>query len=56
MVGGSNGERVLPFNGRTGFSPDEKALQGGARGQLGQGGQERSLPAGARDATKDRAR
>jgi ethanolamine utilization protein EutM len=49
-------ERVLPFNGRTGFSPDEKALQGGARGQLGQGGQERSLPAGARDATKDRAR
>ena len=27
-------ERVLPANGRTGFSPDERALQGGARGQL----------------------
>jgi ethanolamine utilization protein EutM len=48
-------ERVLPFSGRTGFSPDEKALQGGARGQLGQG-DARTLPAGARDAAKERAR
>jgi ethanolamine utilization protein EutM len=50
-------ERVLPVNGRTGLSPDERNLQGGgARGQLGQGDQGRTLPAGARDAAKDRAR
>ncbi len=48
-------ERVLPFNGRTGFSPDERALQGGTRGQLGQG-EGRTLPAGARDTAKERAR
>jgi ethanolamine utilization protein EutM len=48
-------ERVLPFNGRTGFSPDEKALQGGAHGQLGQG-EGRTLPAGTRDTAKERAR
>src|SRR5882757_10886673 len=47
-------ERVLPVNGRTGFSPDEKALQGGARGQLGEGDQGRSA-SGTREATKDRA-
>src|ERR1044072_1337036 len=33
----SDVERVLAVNGRTGLSPDESALQGGARGQLGQG-------------------
>jgi ethanolamine utilization protein EutM len=49
-------ERVLPVNGRTGLSPDEAALQGGARGQLGQGDQGRSLGAGTRDANKERAR
>ena len=49
-------ERVLPVNGRTGLSPDERGLQSGARGQLGQGDQGRTLPAGARDAAKDRAR
>jgi ethanolamine utilization protein EutM len=49
-------ERVLPVNGRTGLSPDEAALQGGARGQLGQGDQGRSLGAGTRDASKERAR
>jgi ethanolamine utilization protein EutM len=50
-------ERVLPVNGRTGLSPDEQALQGGgARGQLGQGDQGRSLGSGARDANKERAR
>ena len=48
-------ERVLPFNGRTGYSPDEKALQGGARGQLSEG-EGRSLPAGTRDSAKDKAR
>jgi ethanolamine utilization protein EutM len=49
-------ERVLPVNGRTGLSPDEAALQGGARGPLGQGDQGRSLGAGTRDANKERAR
>src|ERR1700687_1889536 len=52
----SEGERVLPANGRTGFSPDERALQGGARGQLGEGDQGRSLSAGTRDASKERAK
>src|SRR5688500_19831894 len=50
-------ERVLPVDGRTGFSPDENALQGGgARGQLGQGDQGRSLQSGARETSKDRAK
>jgi hypothetical protein len=47
---------VLPVDGRTGLSPDERALQGGARGQLGQGEQGRSLPAGTREGSKERAR
>jgi hypothetical protein len=39
------------------LSPDESALQGGgARGQLGQGDQGRSLGAGTRDANKERQR
>ena len=50
-------ERVLPVNGRTGLSPDESSLQGGgARGQLGQGDQGRSLGSGAREGNKERAR
>jgi ethanolamine utilization protein EutM len=50
-------ERVLPVDGRTGISPDERAIQGGARGQLGgQGEQARSLQSGSREANKDRAR
>ena len=50
-------ERVLPVNGRTGLSPDEAPLQGGgARGQLGQGDQGRSLSSGAREGNKERAR
>ena len=50
-------ERVLPVNGRTGLSPDEAALQGGgARGQLGQGDQGRSLGSGTREPNKERAR
>jgi ethanolamine utilization protein EutM len=50
-------ERVLPVDGRTGLSPDERSLQGGgARGQLGQGEQGRSLQAGAREGNKERAR
>jgi ethanolamine utilization protein EutM len=49
-------ERVLPVDGRTGLSPDERSLQGGgARGQLSQG-EGRSLQAGAREVSKERQR
>jgi ethanolamine utilization protein EutM len=47
-------ERVLPVNGRTGLSPDERSIQGGARGQLGEGEQGRAL--GTREGSKERAR
>ncbi len=48
-------ERVLPRNGRTGFSPDERALQGGG-GQLSEG-EGRSLPAGsARENNKEKSK
>ena len=51
-------ERVLPHNGRTGYSPDERAIGGGgSRGELSEGGdQGRSLPAGARENNKERAK
>src|SRR3954454_1628211 len=49
-------ERVLPRNGRTGHSPDERAIGGGERGQLGEGDQGRSPPAGARDSNTERAK
>jgi ethanolamine utilization protein EutM len=46
-------ERVLPVGGQ-GFSPDERGqLGGGVRGQLGEG---RSLAAGAREVSKERAK
>jgi microcompartment protein CcmL/EutN len=47
-------ERVLPVNGSTGFSPDESQLQGGARGQLGQGDANRSLT--ARESARERSK
>src|SRR4249920_1867491 len=47
-------ERILPENGRTGLSPDERSLQGGARGQLGEGDQGKAL--GTREGSKERAR
>jgi ethanolamine utilization protein EutM len=51
-------ERVLPHNGRTGYSPDERALAagGGSGGQLGEGEQGRSLPSGARENNKERSK
>jgi microcompartment protein CcmL/EutN len=49
-------ERVLPVDGRTGLSPDERSLQGSSRGQLGEGDQGRSLQAGAREGSKEKAR
>src|SRR5947207_13992251 len=48
-------ERVLPVDGRTGLSPDERSIQGGSRGQLGEG-EGRSLQAAAREARKEKAR
>lgn len=45
-------ERVLPNNGRAGG----RALGGGERGQLSEGDQGRSLPAGARESNKERAK
>ena len=48
-------ERVLPVNNSTGFSPDETSqLQGGARGQLGQGEANRSLT--ARESARERSK
>jgi len=48
-------ERVLPVDGRTGLSPDERSLQGGA--VVNWTGEGRSLPAGgAREGSKERAR
>lgn len=48
-------ERVLPVDGRAGFSPDESSqLAGGARGQLGQGEANRSLT--ARESARERAK
>lgn len=49
-------ERVLPVNGRIGTSPDERALGAGERGRLSEGDQGRSLPAGARESNKERAK
>ena len=49
-------ERVLPRNGRTGHSPDERAIGGGSAGALGEGDQGRSLPAGQRDNSKERSK
>src|ERR687897_3867204 len=48
-------ERVLPVDGRAGYSPDEQTqISGGARGQLGQGDAGRSLT--SRDGARERAK
>ena len=51
-------ERVLPQNGRTGYSPDERAVGGGGtRSELAEGDQQgRSLPAGARENSREKAK
>ncbi len=53
-------ERVLPKSGRTGYSPDERALQaggsGGQAGQLSEGEQGRALPQATRENNKERAK
>ena len=46
-------ERVLPKGGATGYSPDEKAIQGGAsRGQLGAGDANSEISANDRTKTR----
>ena len=45
-------ERVLPKGGAVGYSPDEKAIGGGSRGQIGQGNGEDQIS--ANDRTKSR--
>jgi ethanolamine utilization protein EutM len=49
-------ERVLPRNGRVGLSPDEKALQGGSAGQLGEGEGDGGRGISAKDSTKERSK
>jgi len=46
-------ERVLPTNGRTGYSPDERALGAGSAGQLSEGDQGR---AGVRENNREKAK
>jgi ethanolamine utilization protein EutM len=46
-------ERVLPKG--VGYSPDEKALQGGGHGQLGEGSGERNITP-ARDNSRNKTR
>lgn len=48
-------ERVLPHNGRMGYSPDERAIGAGAHGQLGEGDQGRST-AGSRENNREKAK
>ena len=48
-------ERVLPRSGRVGYSPDERALQGGGGGQLGEGDGGRAIQS-AKDSSKDKAK
>ena len=38
------------------YSPDERAIGGGSGGQLGEGDQGRSLPAGAKENNKERSK
>jgi len=49
-------ERVLPKNGRTGYSPDERSVQSGGQAQLVEGDQGRALPAGARENNREKAK
>jgi len=48
-------ERVLPKGGAVGYSPDEKALQGGSGKQLGSGGAD-STPTGSATGNKTKTR
>ena len=47
-------ERVLPKGGATGYSPDEKAIGGGSRGQLGAGEAGSEISANDRSKSKNK--
>lgn len=47
-------ERVLPKGGATGYSPDEKAIGGSSRGQLGAGDANSEISANDRTKTRNR--
>jgi ethanolamine utilization protein EutM len=48
-------EQVLPKNGATGYSPDEKAIGGGSsRGQLGAGDANSEIPANDRSRSRNK--
>ena len=47
-------ERVLPKGGNVGYSPDEKAIGGGSRGQLGQGNGEDQISANDRSKSRNK--
>jgi microcompartment protein CcmL/EutN len=47
-------ERVLPKGGNTGYSPDEKAIGGGSRGQLGAGSEDNQISANDRTKSKNK--
>ena len=49
-------ERVLPTNGRTGYSPDERAIGGGGAGQLGEGDAGGRSLSGTRENNKERSK
>jgi ethanolamine utilization protein EutM len=48
-------ERVLPKNGRTGYSPDERAV-GGGQGQLSEGGEQGRSLASPRENNREKAK
>lgn len=47
-------ERILPKGGATGYSPDEKAIGGASRGQLGAGSDEGQISANDRSKSKNK--
>lgn len=47
-------ERVLPKGGAVGYSPDEKAIGGGSRGQLGEGDSENQISANDRNKSRNK--
>jgi ethanolamine utilization protein EutM len=47
-------ERVLPKGGNIGYSPDEKAIGGGSRGQLGEGNEGNQISANDRSKSRNK--
>lgn len=49
-------ERVLPKNGRVGYSPDERALGAGATEQIAEGSARRTLRSGSQENNREKAK